>query len=162
MSDNNKVTTIVMNVADALFDPALLAKEYTWSGKSQSGEKIAFKNFENIIKMFHAVVGQYVVNIPLKTVGDSLYMKVLKHSKARSNRSNTRACAARASVSKRNRQHFVLNPHPNEQHDDEVNADGYFEEDEVTIKNENESDDDDRTDDEERDDFVPLKKRKTN
>lgn len=68
--------------------------QYTWTGRSLVGPKIAFKDLTNIIKLFHAVVNQYV-SASLDFVSELMYKKVLKHSKSRARRTHKRLCASR-------------------------------------------------------------------
>lgn len=97
-----RATTVVLQVAKRLFERELLTK-YTWSGKTLGGgTRIAFRQYENISKLFHAIVLQYVAGVTLELVTDLLYKKVIKHVKQRAGNMNARQTVGRkSSVKKR-------------------------------------------------------------
>lgn len=90
-----RATTIILQMTNRLFDKQLLPNKFTWAGRSPFGPRIAFKKFENIIKLIHAVSLHFVPAITLANIEQLLYKKVLKHSKARALSSNVRESTGR-------------------------------------------------------------------
>lgn len=93
-----RATTVLLQMSDLLFEKDLLPDQFTWSGRSPRGPRIAFKDFKGIIGLFKTVASRYVPDIEYAYVADLLYKKVLKHSKARSNRTQTRMSTGRIFV----------------------------------------------------------------
>lgn len=73
-----------MQLTNRLFDKDLLPHKFTWSGKSPSGPRTAFNQFERVIKLIHGVLINFVPSAALNDVKNLLKNKVLKHSVARS------------------------------------------------------------------------------
>lgn len=132
-----RATTVMLQVAKRLFDKNLMTK-YTWSGKSIGGDtKIAFKNFENIIKLFHAIILQYVPNVTLEQAGDWLYKKVIKHVKQRANTTNARQTVGRKSSAKKKSQDAAKVDDKNSEEEEKEDGD--------EVENDAENDGDDET-----------------
>lgn len=83
-----------------LFDKHLL-KNYSWTGKSADGTKRAFSKFENIVKLYHAIILHYLPTATLIQVKNLLVTKMMKHVNQRAKTQGVREPTARLGSKKK-------------------------------------------------------------
>jgi hypothetical protein len=94
-NEKAKASTIILQLADLLFERSLLLK-YSWTGKTIGAEmKLAFNQNTNIIKLFHTIVNMFVPNTSLADVSEMVRNKVVKFAKQRANTTHGRVSPGR-------------------------------------------------------------------
>lgn len=97
--------TLVLQICDQLWSRKLLPNNFTWVGKSTEkdvGPRYALQNYENVLKLIHAVVIHYEPSASFDQVKKHVHEKICKPAKHCMG-SPQRASSARTFVSKKRR-----------------------------------------------------------
>lgn len=120
-NEKAKASTIILQMADLLFDRSLLLK-YSWTGKTIGTDmKLAFNQKTNVLKLFHTIVNMFVPNTSLGDVSEMVRNKVVKFAKQRANTTHARVSSGRVK-NKKVDQHQISDDDEDDEDDEPLEA----------------------------------------